>query len=128
VYPIYTLTKDQTTATKFEFYNRTLQGNPRFSAFALDDHQEAALMGPGPAGELLYLVNAGYPTSDSIPKGMLMEWATFITPNNVLSVDDGSTLTKRTFAVVEGDNKNNTIALWDGKFCIDTALWIRANP
>ncbi|KAF2683256.1 hypothetical protein K458DRAFT_389864 [Lentithecium fluviatile CBS 122367] len=114
VYPIYTVTKTQAAATKFEFYNHTAQGNPRFSAYALDDRQEAALMGPGPAGELLYLVNAGFPTSKSIPAGMLMEWATFIAPNNVLGVDDGSLLTRRTFVVVEGANKNNTIALWDG--------------
>jgi len=115
VYPIYTITSNQSAATKFEFYNQTAQGNPRFSAFALDDHQETALMGPGPSGELLYMVNAGFPTSNSIPPGMLMEWATFIAPDNVLSVDDGSLNKRRTFVVVEGDGKNNTIALWDGK-------------
>jgi hypothetical protein len=115
VYPIYTLTNNQSLATKFEFYNNTAAGNPRFSAFALDDHQETALMGPGPAGELLYMVNAGYPTANSIPGGMLMEWATFVTPNNNLGVDDGSANKRRTFVVVEGDGGNNTIALWDGE-------------
>jgi hypothetical protein len=61
------------------------------------------------------MVNAGYPTSNSIPAGMLMEWATFVTPNNLLGVDDGSANKRRTFVVVEGYGGNNTIALWDGK-------------
>lgn len=79
-------------------------------------------MGPGPAGELLYMVNAGYPSDKSIPPGMLMEWATFVYPNMTLGVDDGSALARRSFVVVEGTapwGKNSTIALWDGELCFD---------
>jgi hypothetical protein len=81
-------------------------------------------MGPGPSGELLWMVNAGLLGSGSIPPGMLMEWATFIAPNNVLGVDDGSLNKRRTFVVVEGDGNNNTIAMWDGE-CLPRDIGFR---
>lgn len=43
-----------------------------------------------------------------------VEWATFTMDNNVLGVNDGSTLKNRTFAAVRGTGTTYTLALYDG--------------
>lgn len=44
-----------------------------------------------------------------------MEWATFTMDNNVLFVNDGSTLANRTFVAVKDSGSDYGIALYDGK-------------
>jgi hypothetical protein len=60
------------------------------------------------------MTDATNPSTDKIPKGTLMEWATFTTDSNVLGVKDGSTLTNRTFVAVKGTGAGYTVALYDG--------------
>lgn len=79
-----------------------------------DDTRQIALRGP--TGVLLYLVDVTNPSTDTIPGGQLMEWATFTTDNNVLGVKDGSTLANRTFVAVRGSDGGYGLALYDGKF------------
>jgi hypothetical protein len=78
-----------------------------------DDTRQLALRGPD--GVLLYMVDVTNPNSGSIPGGQLMEWATFTFDNNVLGVNDGSTLKSRTFAAVGGTGTTYSLALYDGK-------------
>lgn len=67
---------------------------------------------------MLYFVDAVNATADKIPAGQLMEWGTFtFNPdknNDLLGVNDGSTLTNRTFAAVE-DAGGYRVALYDGE-------------
>jgi hypothetical protein len=79
-----------------------------------DDTRQIALRGAN--GVLLYLVDVTNPSSDTVPGGQLMEWATFTTDNNVLGVKDGSTLPNRTFVAVRGTGTTYTVALYDGKW------------
>lgn len=68
----------------------------------------------GADGVLLFLNDATNPSTDTIPKGTLMEWATFTMDNNVLGVKDGSALTNRTFVAV-GSSGSYSLALYDGE-------------
>jgi hypothetical protein len=43
-----------------------------------------------------------------------MEWATFTFDNNVLGVNDGSTLKSRSFVAVTGTGSAYSLALYDG--------------
>ena len=105
----YGLAAAQTAATKFfvQKYNAT----NTWALLNADDTRQVALRGPN--GTLLFLVDVTNPRSDNIPGGQLMEWATFTMDNNVLGVNDGSTLKSRTFVAVSGTTP--TLALYDGK-------------
>lgn len=50
-----------------------------------------------------------------------MEWATFTMDNNVLGVNDGSTLKSRTFVGVKGTGNAYTLALYDGELQLRSA-------
>lgn len=102
----YTLASAQTTAAKF-FVNKYNATNT-YAFHNADDTRQLALRGAN--GTLLYLVDVTNPRSDNIPGGQLMEWATFTMDNNVVGVNDGSTLKSRTFAAV-----GNQLALYDGE-------------
>ncbi|KAH7356131.1 hypothetical protein BKA66DRAFT_473962 [Pyrenochaeta sp. MPI-SDFR-AT-0127] len=102
----YTLGSTQTAATKF-FINKYNATNT-YAFHNADDTRQLALQGTN--GTLLYLVDVTNPRADTIPGGQLMEWATFTTNNNILGVNDGSTLQNRTFASVGGQ-----LALYDGE-------------
>ncbi|KAF2678233.1 hypothetical protein K458DRAFT_317287 [Lentithecium fluviatile CBS 122367] len=106
----YSLAAAQTSATKFFLNKYTATGT--YALHNADDTRQVALQGE--SGVLLYLVDATSPSTDKIPKGQLMEWATFTTDNNVLGVKDGSTLTNRTFVAVKGTGTSYTLALYDG--------------
>ncbi|KAJ4370453.1 hypothetical protein N0V83_004971 [Neocucurbitaria cava] len=101
----YSLAAAQTAATKF-FVNKYNATNT-YAFHNSDDTRQLALRGTN--GTLLYLVDVTNPNSGNIPGGQLMEWATFTMDNNVLGVNDGSTLKSRTFGVVGGE-----LALYDG--------------
>lgn len=108
----YGLATAQTVATKFfvQKYNAT----STYAFHNADDTRQLALRGPN--GVLLSLVDVTNPTTGSIPGGQLMEWATFTFDNNVLGVNDGSTLKNRTFVAVKGTGTTYTLALYDGEF------------
>ncbi|KAL5415536.1 hypothetical protein PMIN03_002659 [Paraphaeosphaeria minitans] len=106
----YSLTAQQNAATKF-FVNKYAPTGT-FAVHNADDTRQLALQGSN--GILLSLVDATNPTTDSIPKGTLMEWATFTMDNNVLFVKDGSTLANRTFVAVKVSGSDYSIALYDG--------------
>ncbi|KAL1595808.1 hypothetical protein SLS60_009497 [Paraconiothyrium brasiliense] len=116
----YSLAAQQTAATKF-FVNKYAPTNT-FAVHNADDTRQLALQGPN--GVLLSLVDATNPTTDTIPKGTLMEWATFTMDNNVLFVKDGSTLANRTFVAVKGSGSDYSLALYDGKYTVDEAARI----
>lgn len=107
----YGLATAQSGATRFfvQKYNAT----NTWAFLNADDTRQVALRGPN--GVLLYLVDVTNPRSDTIPSGQLMEWATFTMDNNVLGVNDGSTLKSRTFVAVQGTGSSYTLALYDGK-------------
>lgn len=103
----------QTAASRFflQKYNAT----NTWAFHNADDTRQVALRGP--SGVLLYMVDVTSPSSDTIPSGQLMEWATFTLDNNILGVKDGSTLTTRTFVAVQGTESGGavTLALYDGE-------------
>jgi hypothetical protein len=107
----YGLASAQSAATKFfiQKYNTT----NTWAFHNADDTRQLALRGQN--GTLLYLVDVTNPRADNIPGGQLMEWATFTMDNNVLGVNDGSTLKSRTFAAVPSTGSTYTLALYDGK-------------
>ena len=107
----YALASAQTAATKF--FLRKYDPTSTYAVHNADDTRQVALQGEN--GILLYLVDATNPSTDKIPKGQLMEWATFTTDANVLGVKDGSTLTNRTFVAVKGSGTSYTLALYDGE-------------
>jgi hypothetical protein len=107
----YTLASAQAAATKF-FVNQ-YEPTGTYAFHNADDTRQLALQGS--SGALLYLVDVTNPSSDDIPGGQLMEWATFTMDNNVLGVKDGSTLTNRTFVAVTGEDGGYGLALYDGK-------------
>jgi hypothetical protein len=90
-----------------------------------DDTRQLALRGPD--GVLLYMVDVTNPNSGSIPGGQLMEWATFTFDNNVLGVNDGSTLKSRTFAAVAGTGTTYSLALYDGKSTLGVHMDVLAD-
>jgi hypothetical protein len=108
----YALAAAQTTAARFfsNLYNAT----GTYAVHNSDDTRQIVLQGA--SAPLLYLLDATNPRTDTIPKGQLMEWATFTTDGNVLGVKDGSTLTSRTFAAVKQTDGSYTLALYDGKY------------
>lgn len=110
----YVLNSAQTAATKF--FVQKYDATSTFAVHNADDTRQVALQGAD--GTLLYFVDATNPSSSTIPKGQLMEWATFTMDNNVLGVKDGSTLTNRTFVAVRGADGGYGIALYDGKSLI----------
>jgi hypothetical protein len=107
----YGLATAQSAATKFfvQKYNAT----NTWAFHNADDTRQVALRGAN--GALLYMVDVTNPNTGSIPGGQLMEWATFTMDNNVLGVNDGSTLKNRTFAAVRGTGTTYTLALYDGE-------------
>ncbi|KAF1971472.1 hypothetical protein BU23DRAFT_510139 [Bimuria novae-zelandiae CBS 107.79] len=106
----YTLAPTQAAATKF-FLNK-YASTGTYAVHNSDDTRQVALQGPN--GVLLSLVDATNPRGDTIPGGMLMEWATFTTEGDVLGVRDGSTLTNRTWVAVKGSETDYGVALYDG--------------
>lgn len=108
----YVLASAQTSATKF--FTNKYDATSTYAIHNADDTRQIALQGTD--GVLLYLIDATNPSSDNIPKGQLMEWATFTMDNNVLGVKDGSTLTNRTFVAVKGSDNGYGLALYDGKY------------
>lgn len=106
----YTLASAQTAATKF-FINQ-YKPTGTYAFHNADDTRQVALRGAN--GVLLYLVDVTNPSTDNIPGGQLMEWATFTTDSNVLGVKDGSTLTNRTFVAVTATDGSYGVALYDG--------------
>ncbi|KAJ4301048.1 hypothetical protein N0V90_003138 [Kalmusia sp. IMI 367209] len=114
----YSLASAQTAATKF-FINK-YDATGTYAFHNADDTRQVALQGP--TGVLLSFVDATNPSTDTIPKGQLMEWATFTTDNNVLFVKDGSTLTNRTFVGVKGSDNSYTIALYDDVRLVSDSL------
>ncbi|KAH7069448.1 hypothetical protein FB567DRAFT_507812 [Paraphoma chrysanthemicola] len=106
----YGLATAQTAATKFfvQKYNAT----NTWAFHNADDTRQLALRGPD--GVLLYLIDVTNPNAGNIPGGQLMEWATFTMDNNILGVNDGSTLKNRTFVAVSGTGASYTLALYDG--------------
>lgn len=107
----YTLASAQTAATKF-FVNE-YKPTATYAFHNADDTRQVALRGSSSA--LLYLVDVTNPSSDNIPGGQLMEWATFTMTDNVLGVKDGSVLPNRTFVAVRGADGGYGLALHDGK-------------
>jgi hypothetical protein len=108
----YGLATAQSAATKF-FVNK-YNVTQTWAFHNSDDTRQVALRGP--SGVLLSLVDVTNPNTGSIPGGQLMEWATFTMDNNVLGVNDGSTLKSRTFVAVKGTGTTYTLALYDGEF------------
>jgi hypothetical protein len=108
----YGLATAQSAATRFfvQKYNAT----NTWAFHNADDTRQVALRGAN--GALLYMVDVTNPNTGSIPGGQLMEWATFTMDNNVLGVNDGSTLKSRTFAAVRGTGTTYTLALYDGEW------------
>lgn len=102
----------QTAATKF-FVNQYAP-TKTYAFHNADDTRQIALRGS--SGVLLNLVDVTNPSTDTIPGGQLMEWATFTMDNNVLGVKDGSTLPNRTFVGVRASDGSYGVALYDGKF------------
>jgi hypothetical protein len=107
----YGLASAQSSATKFFMNKYAATGT--YAIYNSDDTRQIALQGE--TGVLLYLVDATSPNTDKIPKGQLMEWATFTTDSNLLGVKDGSTLTNRTFVGVKAADNSYTLALYDGE-------------
>lgn len=103
----YGLAAAQTSAAKF--FVTKLNATNTYAFHNSDDTRQAALRGP--TGVLLYLVDVTSPRADTIPSGQLMEWGTFTMDNNILSVNDGSTLKDRTFVLA-----GTQLALYDGKW------------
>ena len=108
----YSLASGQAAATKF-FVNLYKPTNT-YAIHNADDTRQVALQGS--SSYLLNVVDVTNPSSDKIPGGQLMEWATFTLDNNVLGVKDGSTLTNRTFAAVPASGGSGyNLAFYDGK-------------
>ncbi|ORY09306.1 hypothetical protein BCR34DRAFT_568667 [Clohesyomyces aquaticus] len=105
----YSLASASSAAAKFwvDLYKPT----GTYAVHNADDTRQIALRGPD--GTLLTLVDITNPSTDNIPSGQLMEWATFTMDANVLGVKDGSTLTNRTFVAISGSG-GYTVALYDG--------------
>jgi hypothetical protein len=75
-----------------------------------ETHQIALRGGNG----LLELVDVVGPTGDSIPKGQMMEWSTFVVDGKgQLAVKDGADIPSREW-VVYGSPGAMTVALYDG--------------
>jgi len=115
----YGLASSQAAATKF-FVN-LYKPTGTYAIHNADDTRQVALQGANSA--ILNVVDVTNPSSDNIPGGQLMEWATFTLDNNLLGVKDGSTLPNRTFAAVpvtSGSGYN--LAFYDGLSKIDASI------
>jgi hypothetical protein len=117
----YTLATAQSAATKF--FVRKYNATNTWAFHNADDTRQLALRGPD--GTLLYLVDVTNPNAGNIPGGQLMEWATFTMDNNVLGVNDGSTLKSRTFAAVRGTETTYNLALYDGELEMSSERAVR---
>ncbi|KAF1950704.1 hypothetical protein CC80DRAFT_482337 [Byssothecium circinans] len=107
----YALNANAASASKFFSIKYDKTGTYAFHNS--DDTRQVVLQGTSSA--LLYLLDATNPSTDTIPKGSLMEWATFTRDNDVVGVKDGSTLTNRTFAAVKQSDGSFNLALYDGE-------------
>lgn len=106
----YGLASTQAAATKF-FVN-LYKPTGTYSFHNADDTRQVALQGKDSV--LLNVVDVTNPSTDIIPGGTLMEWATFTMDSNVLGVKDGSTLTNRTFVAIQGTG-GYSLAFYDGE-------------
>ncbi|KAF2645768.1 hypothetical protein P280DRAFT_513655 [Massarina eburnea CBS 473.64] len=109
-----------TQAAASKFFSTKYEKTGTWAIHNSDDTRQIVLQGSSSA--LLYLLDATDPRTDTIPKGQLMEWATFTKDNNVLGVKDGSTLTNRTFAAVKQTDGSYTLALYDGASTVDADI------
>lgn len=108
----YRLASAQTAASKFFVVKYDPTNTYRLHA-AEDDQRQIALRGS--SSVLLYAVDAIALSSTNTTDGALWEWGTFTMDNNVLGVNDGSTLKNRTFVAVKGTGTTYDLAFYDGK-------------